>query len=91
MVIYGNFFDNGNVPKTDDQNKYKHYQVKLGKRIKELRNQRGLTQEELALDVIKMNVSYLAKIENGYINTSLRYLVKIAHGLNVEVKDLIEF
>ena len=49
-----------------------------------------MTQEDLA-DKASTNVSYLAKIENGYVNTSVRYLVKIARGLGVKVKDLFEF
>ena len=49
-----------------------------------------MTQEELA-DKASTNVSYLAKIENGYVNTSVRYLIKIARGLGVKVKDLFEF
>lgn len=67
------------------------YRKKLGKKIKQLRLERNLTQEEFAMDIVEMNVSYLAKIENGYVNTSLRYLIRIAGGLKVRVRDLIEF
>lgn len=49
-----------------------------------------MTQEDLA-DKAASNVSYLAKIENGYVNTSVRYLIKIARGLGIKVKDLFEF
>lgn len=62
----------------------------LGDRITELRQEKKMTQEDLA-DKSEMNVSYLAKIENGYINTTLRYLIKIARGLRVKVKDLFNF
>lgn len=67
------------------------YRQRLGNTIRKLRKARGYTQEVFAMDIVKMNVSYLAKIENGYINTSLRYLVRIAKGLKVKVADLIEF
>lgn len=62
----------------------------LGKTVKKIREQKGMTQEDLA-DKAASNVSYLAKIENGYVNTSVRYLIKIARGLRVKVKDLFEF
>lgn len=62
----------------------------LGKTIVELRKDKKLTQEELA-EKSSINVSYLAKIENGYVNTTVRYLIKIARGLEVAVKELFEF
>ncbi len=62
----------------------------LGKTIKNIREKNGMTQEDLA-DKAASNVSYLAKIENGYVNTSVRYLIKIARGLDVKVRDLFEF
>lgn len=62
----------------------------LGSTIKELREKQKLTQEELA-DRSHINVSYLAKIENGYVNTTVRYLIKLSRGLGVKVKDLFEF
>lgn len=62
----------------------------LGKTIKRIREQKKMTQEDLA-DKAASNVSYLAKIENGYVNTPVRYLIKIARGLSVKVKDLFEF
>lgn len=62
----------------------------LGKTIKLLRDKKKMTQEELA-EAAKIDVSYLAKIENDYVNTTVRYLIKISRGLKVQVKDLFEF
>lgn len=62
----------------------------LGKTIEGLRRQRDMTQEDLA-DKASINVSYLAKIENGYVNTTVRYLIKLAKGLKVRVRELFEF
>ncbi len=62
----------------------------LGNTIEKLRKQREMTQEDLA-EKASINVSYLAKIENGYVNTTVRYLIKLARGLHVSVKDLFEF
>lgn len=62
----------------------------LGKTIENLRKEKGMTQEDLA-DKASINVSYLAKIENGYVNTTIRYLIKLARGLKVLVRELFEF
>ncbi len=62
----------------------------LGETIKNMREKANLTQEDLA-DKAHINVSYLAKIENGYVNTTVRYLIKLARGLKVQVKALFEF
>lgn len=62
----------------------------LGNTIEKLRKNKNLTQEALA-EKAHINVSYLAKIENGYVNTTVRYLIKLSRGLRVHVKDLFEF
>lgn len=62
----------------------------LGQSVKELREKTNMTQEELA-EKAHINVSYLAKIENGYVNTTIRYLIKISRGLGLKAKDLIPF
>jgi transcriptional regulator with XRE-family HTH domain len=62
----------------------------LGNTIQKIRKERKMTQEDLA-EKASINVSYLAKIENGYVNTTVRYLIKLARGLRVSVKDLFEF
>lgn len=62
--------------------------MKLGQRIKALRKQRCLTQEELA---IKAGVSYttLIKVENEAIkNPSFESVVAIAKGLSVSLDEL---
>lgn len=65
-------------------------QKQLGLTIKKLRTEKGFTQESLAGEA-QINVSYLAKIENGYINVSLRYLIMISKALRIKVADLFEF
>ncbi|MDP4009804.1 MAG: helix-turn-helix transcriptional regulator [Candidatus Shapirobacteria bacterium] len=71
-------------------NPYQRERKVLGQTIKRLRENVGITQEDLA-DKAHVNVSYLAKIETGYVNTTVRYLIKIARGLGVSVKELFEF
>jgi len=73
-----------------DQGEFLAQRKQLGKTIKKIRNEKGMTQEDLA-EYADVNVSYLAKIENGYVNTSVRYLIKIAKGLKTKVKELFEF
>jgi len=62
---------------------------KLGKKIKKLRNDLGLSQDELARQA---DVPYttLTKIETGVIKKPSVYVVaKIAKALNTKLDDLI--
>ena len=61
---------------------------KLGKKIKKLRNDLGLSQDELARQA---DVSYttLTKIETGIVKKPSVYVVaKIAKALNISIKKL---
>ena len=62
----------------------------LGKRIKELRKNAGLTQEKLA-EMINIETTSLSGIESGRHFPSLPTIEKIAHNLNVELKTLFDF
>ena len=59
----------------------------LGRRIKEIRKSRGLTQEQLS-EMIDIETSSLSGIESGRFYPSLHVLEKIAQVFEVE---LIEF
>lgn len=63
--------------------------VRFGKRLKELRNQKGLSQEKFALQ-IEMNRTYYASVEAGRRNVSLNNIKKIAEGLEVSLEDLFK-
>ena len=63
---------------------------KLGLRIRELRNAKGIKQCELA-DMLNMERSHLTRIESGKHSPSDENLYKIANILNVEIKDLFDF
>lgn len=69
---------------------FKEKRQQLGRAIKSLRQQKKMTREDLA-EYADINVSYLAKIENGYVNTSIRYLIKISRGLKTKVRELFDF
>lgn len=64
-------------------------QNKLGKRIKELRLQSGLSQEKFALK-IGMDRTYFASVELGKRNISLQNLEKICKGFNVSLEELFK-
>ena len=62
----------------------------LGKRIKEIRKFRGLTQEKLS-EIIDLETSSLSGIESGRFYPSLHVLEKIASALEVELIDFFKF
>ncbi len=54
----------------------------FGKRLRELRLARGLSQEELALRC-NLDRSYIGQVERGERNISLINIYKVASGLGV--------
>lgn len=62
----------------------------LGARIKELRRQRGLTQEKLS-EMIEIDPKHLSRIEVGKSYPSLETLDKLGNVLKVELRDFFEF
>lgn len=64
-------------------------QRRVGKRIRELRLERGWSQEFLAAEA-GLNMNYLGGIERGERNPSLKNLARIADALSVTVPDLVE-
>lgn len=60
---------------------------KLGIRIYELRKEKSLSQEKLAL---KANIdrAYMHLIEKGRTNVSLELIEKIANALDINIRDL---
>tara|TARA_S200000501_G_scaffold307740_1_gene297005 strand:- start:3310 stop:3681 length:372 start_codon:yes stop_codon:yes gene_type:complete len=63
---------------------------KIGKIIREIRNEKGLSLRKLAEIVGVSNVNILY-IEKGKINTSLPILKGIAKGLNYNIDKLLSF
>ncbi|WP_308566666.1 helix-turn-helix domain-containing protein [Aggregatibacter kilianii] len=63
------------------------YLVCFGKKVKELRKQKGLSQEALAL-LCDLDRSYIGGVERGERNLSLLNIHRIATALNVNVKEL---
>ena len=63
--------------------------MKLGERIKLLREQKGLSQAELAKAAGYDSRSSIAKIEKGVSDPSQKALSRIADALEVRASDLI--
>ncbi len=59
----------------------------IGLRIKELRNNRGLTQEKLA-ELMGINPVYMSGIERGKENPTLNTLINLSNALDVEIGDI---
>lgn len=59
---------------------------KIGKRIKELREMKGMSQKDLSFEA-DLDRSYIASIENGARNVSIVNIEKIAKALKVSVAE----
>lgn len=59
----------------------------LGKRIRKLRQQTGLSQEKFTLK-IGMDRTYFASVEAGKRNIAIVNIKKIADGLDVSLSEL---
>ena len=62
---------------------------KVGNRIRELRNETGLSQEKFAFK-IGMDRTDFASVELGKRNIALKNIEKIANGLGVTLSELFE-
>ncbi len=61
----------------------------LGKRVRELRKARGLSQERLA-ELAEVHENHIRRIEAGTANPSYLVLLRIARALDVRAGKLIE-
>ena len=64
-------------------------QRKVGLRIRELRTERGVSQERFAYS-INMARTYFTEVENGKRNVSLENLEKIVRGLGVTFSEFFD-
>lgn len=64
--------------------------IKFGKRVKELRKSKGLTQEQIA-EMINIEPPNVSKMENGLHFPQPDKIEKIAIALNVGVQELFDF
>lgn len=63
---------------------------KVGKRIKELRLQKSLSQEEFAFKC-DLDRTYITSLERGKRNISLENLEKIANAFDMSLSEFFNF
>jgi transcriptional regulator with XRE-family HTH domain len=61
--------------------------IKLGKKIRELRKEKGFSQENFAYEV-GLDRTYMGSVERGERNIAALNLIRIAKMLKVEVGEL---
>ncbi len=61
----------------------------LGGNVRKIRNERGLSQEQLAYK-IGLHRTYIGMIERAEKNITLINIEKLANGLNVSISDLLK-
>jgi transcriptional regulator with XRE-family HTH domain len=59
----------------------------IGARIKQIRNRKGLTQDQLA-EKMEISPKYLSSIERGRENPTLDTLIKLSDSLDVKISDI---
>lgn len=62
----------------------------INEKIKQKRNEHGLSQYELAEKIKILNQSQISKIEHGNRNVNIEDLICIAKALDVSVNELID-
>ncbi len=62
----------------------------IGKRLKELRRSKQLSQEQLA-EKADINSKYLSRMERGTENPTLDMLIKLSNALEVEMWEMFDF
>ena len=63
----------------------------LGRNIREHREKRGFTQEDLASAIGNGSKQYISSIESGTKNVTIDVLCRIAEALGAKVRDFITF
>lgn len=63
--------------------------VRLGRRLKELRQDRGMSAKALA-DAAEVSAGFLSQVENGRVMPSIGTLIRLATALGTKVGDLFD-
>lgn len=73
-----------------ENKRYKTYQTQLGRRIQKLRNEAGVTQEELA-NKVERSSEQISNIERGKSWPSFELIFDIAEALNVSPAKFLDW
>lgn len=77
-------------PTSNQRNKEKKaFAVRLGKRLREVRESKGLTQEQLANQAGYYR-TYVGHIENATYSPSVHTMWRLAKALKVDLSDLLK-
>lgn len=68
----------------------KNLKEQFGARIKEIREERGISQENLA-EIVGMESRHISRIETGKSFTTIENIQKIAQALNINMDMLFSF
>ncbi len=63
--------------------------VKFGKKIREARAERGLSQEALA-DIANVHRTYIGMVERAEKNITLLNIQKLAKALKINIRELFD-
>ncbi|MDC8102609.1 helix-turn-helix domain-containing protein [Chryseobacterium rhizosphaerae] len=67
-------------------------QIIVGKRIKELRMQKGITQVELVGRMRgEIDPTNISRMESGNTNITIYQLYRLSEGLEIPMKDFLDF
>jgi len=64
--------------------------INLGVHIRQLREKKGLSQQDLA-DDCGIPRNQIGRIERAKINTGIKTLIRIANALDIELSELLRF
>ncbi|MBQ6516497.1 helix-turn-helix transcriptional regulator [bacterium] len=67
--------------------KYKNQYEKIGKNIRKIRNNKHLSQEDLAFEILSTR-NYIGCVERAEKFPSLGFIFDVANALKVDVKEL---
>lgn len=62
--------------------------IAFGKRIREVRKSKGISQEKLA-EMAGIDRSYMGNIERGEKNITLKKAYEVCDALDIEIQDLV--
>ncbi|MEN9524442.1 MAG: hypothetical protein RL536_511 [Candidatus Parcubacteria bacterium] len=68
----------------------RQFLIFLGKHIRNMREQKNISQEEFG-KMVGVHRTYVGMVERGEKNITIFSLQKFAEALNLKVKDLIDF
>ncbi len=83
------FTHKGKFPLEQNKKLQAQFTQQLAKRIKQLRKQQGVTQEELSFRA-GLGLSYLGHLERGLHNPRSFVCWKIANALNITLSEFLE-